>query len=296
MDLVRCENGHFYDKEKFSTCPHCSGGASAGESMTTAFSSDLPPTEAMDMNAGMPQPAPMMGAAPSPMPAMDAPGAGGLPVAPGFADQVTEAMEMPQAMPSPNDGMGIPTDIPTMPMFGAANADVEDEDDDHTMAFFDDLIPQEAEPKKTVSTDAGMAGVTAPHNASAGKKKGGERVSTPCVGWLIALGGSHVGTDFRLKVGKNFIGRGSDMDIALTDDHSVSRVKHAVVVYEPKQHLYLVQPGEASSLVYLNNEVVLSPTQLSAYDMITLGDVNLLFMPLCGEKFSWSDLLEKKGQ
>ena len=48
------------------------------------------------------------------------------------------------------------------------------------------------------------------------------------------------------------------MDIALVGDKSVSRNKHAILVYEPKQHLYLVQPGESSELVYLNDEVVLS--------------------------------------
>ena len=44
-------------------------------------------------------------------------------------------------------------------------------------------------------------------------------------------------------------------------------------------------------MVYRNNEVVLSPVKLEAYDMISVGDVNLLFMPLCGERFNWSTLL-----
>ena len=107
------------------------------------------------------------------------------------------------------------------------------------------------------------------------------------------MGGAHVGQDFHLKVGKNFIGRDIQMDIALVGDKSVSRNRHAIVVYEPKKHLYLVQPGDSSGLVYRNNEVVLSPVKLEAYDMITVGDVNLLFMPLCGERFNWSTLLEE---
>jgi hypothetical protein len=65
-------------------------------------------------------------------------------------------------------------------------------------------------------------------------------------------------------------------------------------VYEPKQHLYLIQPGDSSELVYLNDDVVLSPMQLKAYDIITIGEVQMLFIPLCGEKFSWSDILKKK--
>lgn len=65
---------------------------------------------------------------------------------------------------------------------------------------------------------------------------------------LIAMGGAHVGQDFHLKVGKNFIGRDIQMDIALVGDKSVSRNRHAIVVYEPKKHLYLVQPGDSSGL------------------------------------------------
>ena len=26
MNLCRCEKGHFYDKDKYSSCPHCSSG------------------------------------------------------------------------------------------------------------------------------------------------------------------------------------------------------------------------------------------------------------------------------
>ena len=26
MNLVKCENGHFYDKEKYHSCPHCNAG------------------------------------------------------------------------------------------------------------------------------------------------------------------------------------------------------------------------------------------------------------------------------
>lgn len=85
------------------------------------------------------------------------------------------------------------------------------------------------------------------------------------------------------------------MDVALTGDKSVSREKQAIVVYEPKQHLYLIQPGEASSLVYCNNEVVLNPKMLKAYDIITVGEVNLLFIPLCGKDFNWNELLHKEA-
>ena len=37
MKLIRCNNGHFYDQDKFSSCPYCNGGNSTSDSMTEAF-------------------------------------------------------------------------------------------------------------------------------------------------------------------------------------------------------------------------------------------------------------------
>ena len=41
MNLCRCENGHFYDKEKYASCPHCSGGSAADDRLTAAFTEDV---------------------------------------------------------------------------------------------------------------------------------------------------------------------------------------------------------------------------------------------------------------
>lgn len=37
MNLCRCENGHFYDKEKYPTCPHCKGGSASDEKRTVSW-------------------------------------------------------------------------------------------------------------------------------------------------------------------------------------------------------------------------------------------------------------------
>lgn len=265
MNLCRCEKGHFYDKEKYATCPHCAGGSASDESLTTVFTEDvnMPGPGQMNMFGGSVSGADVTEQVSQPSP---------FPVASMPADQETVAMDY--------DTM----DTPTVPLDQGLFGDPGNDDNDHTIGFFDydfGAVPGQDSAVKPLE-----------------KKPAANKVSTPCVGWLIALGGEHVGTDFRLKVGKNFVGRSPQMDVALTEDKSVSRDRHAIVVYEPKAHLYLVQPGESSSLVYRNNDVVLTPVRLEAYDVITVGDVNLLFMPLCGERFNWSDLLEemkKKG-
>lgn len=117
----------------------------------------------------------------------------------------------------------------------------------------------------------------------------------PVVGWLIAVEGSHFGEDFRLKSGRNFIGRSGSMDIALTDDPSISREKHAIILYEPKANIFLVQPGDAKELFYLNDKVVLAPTEIVAYDVLSLGNTKLLFIPLCSDKFNW-DAVKKEDK
>lgn len=257
MNLCRCEKGHFYDKEKYATCPHCAGGSAADDTLTAAFPND--PTIGRPQSRESIQNPPTEDYEPD------------LPLPLQLADEPTEAVYSTH------------TDSPTVPLDAISktvsmSGDVDD--NDYTIGIYDDFF---APP--TPGESAGT------YRQSGKPVK--NKVSTPCVGWLVALGGEHIGTDFRLKAGKNFIGRSSQMDIALTDDKSVSRERHGIVVYEPKAHLYLVQPGESSSLVYRNDEVVLTPVKLEPYDVITVGEVNLLFMPLCGTRFNWGDLFKQ---
>lgn len=111
----------------------------------------------------------------------------------------------------------------------------------------------------------------------------------PAVGWLVCIKGEEEGISFPLKVGRNFIGRGDDMDVVLRKDHAVSRNKHAIVLYEPKKRIFIAQPGESRSLVYLNDELLLSSKPLKTYDVLAVGETELSFMPFCGPKFSWED-------
>lgn len=111
--------------------------------------------------------------------------------------------------------------------------------------------------------------------------------SEPVVGWLVCVEGKHLGEDFKLKSGRNFIGRSSIMDIALARDSTVSRERHAIVVYEPRGNLFLVQPGESKELSYLNDEVVLAPKELKMHDRLTVGKTELMFIPCCTEQFHW---------
>lgn len=118
----------------------------------------------------------------------------------------------------------------------------------------------------------------------------------PVVGWLVAVRGPEKGKDYRIVAEKNFIGRSDKMDISLAGDNSVSRENHAIVSFNPKNTTYRLYPGESRGLVYLNDEEVITPVTLTAYDVIEIGQSELMFVPLCGEQFVWQkDEEEKEG-
>ena len=56
----------------------------------------------------------------------------------------------------------------------------------------------------------------------------------PVVGWLVCLAGPDRGKDFRLHAEKNFIGRAPNMDVCVAGDETVSRERHAMVIFDPK--------------------------------------------------------------
>lgn len=190
MNLTRCENGHFYDADRFDSCPHCN---------QTSISTVLQ----------------------------------------------NENGESEYTMPLE----------PQNPVMPAPEPEILTEDVSQvTIGYFGD-IPSE-----------------------------------PVVGWMVVIEGAHFGEDFKLKTGKNFIGRSKGMDVALTGDGTVSREKHAIVLYEPKSNVFLVQPGDAKELCYLNDKVVLTATEIKAYDILSVGATKLLFIPCCSEQFNWDSV------
>jgi hypothetical protein len=141
--------------------------------------------------------------------------------------------------------------------------------------------PAEAAP---LPAAAGAAGVT---------RRVGNPVAVgkpdPVVGWLVCREGPDRGRDFRLHAEKNFIGRSPIMDVCIAGDDTVSRERHGVVIFDPKKQVFWVLPGDASGLVYLNGEIVHSPTQLKHDDVLELGQTKLVLIPFCGDKYSWEE-------
>ena len=109
----------------------------------------------------------------------------------------------------------------------------------------------------------------------------------PVVGWLVCIKGPSRGRDYRIRSGRNGIGRSDAMDVPIAGDDTVSRENHAFLVYEPRKRSFSIRPGDGRGLVYLNGEEVIQASDIKNYDIIELGETQLLFVPLCGEKFHW---------
>ena len=107
------------------------------------------------------------------------------------------------------------------------------------------------------------------------------------VGWLVCTKGASIGQDYRLHVGWNYIGRDRTQDIVLSDP----AVSHhmAKVCYDPESCTFGVAPSEgAKSLCYLNSKPLRGDRDFEAYDILRIGNTELLLIPLCGERFKWA--------
>ncbi|MCC5463804.1 FHA domain-containing protein [Pelosinus baikalensis] len=116
----------------------------------------------------------------------------------------------------------------------------------------------------------------------------------PVCGWIVCISGPRQGKDYKIKNGKNFIGRADDMDIQILGDNKISRRNHGIIVFDPKKKEMVLLPGESNGIVYLQGDAVYTPKVLNTYDVIELGDSKFLFIPFCGEQFNWEDVKKPK--
>ena len=113
----------------------------------------------------------------------------------------------------------------------------------------------------------------------------------PVVGWLVCIGGPNIGQSFCIHAGKNSLGRSRNNMIVIDKDRTVSREKHAWIIYEPRKGEFYAQPGESSGLTYVDDENIMQATRLTKWSCIDVGDTRLTLVPLCDSEFSWENYL-----
>jgi len=114
----------------------------------------------------------------------------------------------------------------------------------------------------------------------------------PVVGWVVIINGPGQGKARQLGYGQNTIGRGASerisLDFGADSDSEISRVKHAVITFDPKGKKYYLHSGDGTNLTYLNDgPPVLVPIELVGSEEITIGNTTLRFVPFCGDSFDW---------
>lgn len=108
-------------------------------------------------------------------------------------------------------------------------------------------------------------------------------------GWLVCVEGIRAGMSYAIRNGKNFIGRGDNMDIQIMGDDKIDLEKHAIIIYDKKMKLFTLLSGQGSGMTYYENAAVYEPTGISSYDKIELGDSLFLFVEFVGDQFNWEE-------
>lgn len=116
----------------------------------------------------------------------------------------------------------------------------------------------------------------------------------PVAGWLVCIKGEEKGKSFPLVCRINFIGRSESMDVCLKKDLTITKSNHAQVSYEPRHRKFYLIRGESKNNIYLNDVPVYMPTEINAYDVLGFGETDLVFVPFCGQNFSWETGLCKE--
>ncbi len=108
--------------------------------------------------------------------------------------------------------------------------------------------------------------------------------------WLVVKNTSSKGKVFPITTAKCTIGRADQpnaVDIDLKNDRAVSRGAQAVIVYDPLNKKFFLTSSGGKTYIYVNKEMLLDHRELKAYDIIRAGETDLVFVPLCCEKFAW---------
>lgn len=182
------------------------------------------------------------------------------------------------------------------PQVSSMNSAPTDEPDNEAEASEDSLL----EEIKKVSSDndgktVGFFSSGKATSSSASDSSDGSVANAPSdepvVGWLVCIEGPNIGQSFNIYAGRNSLGRSNNNKIVVNKDRSISREKHAWIIYEPKNGEFFALPGDSSGLTYVNEQNIMQATKLEKWSYIDVGNTRLTLVPLCDGDFSWETYL-----
>ena len=308
MKLVKCSNGHFYDAEANVTCPYCDDMDKDNKTVQDDSSmiygerhnaipgrTGMPqmpkPGQASQMSA-MPQPPVMNNVPPVPPNMPQPPVMNNVPPVPpnmphppvmNNVPPVSPYMTgMTQAAPVTHAQMGIIPNMPQTPVMNNIS--------NMPQASVMNNIPNM--PQTPVMNNVSNVPQTPMmNNALPAVHQTPEIPGMPVTGWLVCICGEAKGKSYNIVSGLNYVGRRKDMDICIEGDISISRYRHAVVEYSEERKEFLLRLGESKEKIYITRDrqkrILEGTIKLEAYDVITLGRTELMFVPFCGDRFTW---------
>ncbi len=266
MNRVICVNGHFFDGDKYEACPHCAEGAAPiePERFSVARGAEKEEKSVKKEKKGL------------------------------FIKKKETKVEI-NAVPVPENKTAMYSEVKEEVSYKQP-VEVSERRSVSQKPVEEEREISNTPPVSHSSLSAAFKQVSEPPRAARENLDDGKTIgffstgqsTEPPVGYLICVAGDDFGMGFPLKSGNNAIGRSQSMDVVVMDT-KVSREKQAFVMYEPYKREFYIKPGEGNGLCYFNEEVVLAPMKMQAFDTIMLGDTKLMLIPVCCERFSWDD-------
>lgn len=117
----------------------------------------------------------------------------------------------------------------------------------------------------------------------------------PIVGWLVCIDGPEKGKDYRLWARINTVGRSEKMDVCIKNDMTISKDNHARLAYDAKHNNFHLAPADSTNNIYVNDEPIYMPVKLARYDVLEFGESKFMFVPLCDDRFTWTEGLRQEN-
>ena len=96
------------------------------------------------------------------------------------------------------------------------------------------------------------------------------------------------GASLNIGYGNNRIGRAPTENVSLDfGDEEVSRENHATITFDGRHRRFYILPGQGRNLIYVNEQPVMAPLELTGGEEILLGQTKLRFVPFCSKSFDW---------
>ncbi len=347
--MKQCDKGHFFDDNRFDSCPYCKEGSGLGKQAPVSFQN-----QQISQYQPAPAPAPRQpqqfkfctkcgnraeysarfctgcgsafpAVAPAPGPASDigktvavsmpaAPTSdigktvAVRPMSPAPTSDIGKTVAVKPMTPAPSPTSDIGKTVALKPMTTQMPAPVVEPVPTPVIA------PVAAPAVESVPTPAiepvsepavepvhmpAAAPVTAPSPAPAsdiGKtvtvklpdpEPAKEQNKTKPTAVLVCISGANCGDLYAVYEGRNYIASGAEADVKLDKDTSVSAECHAVITYNPSNNQFTLSAGTGRGITYLNGNQVDVSAEIKADDRIKVGSSELLFIPVCSDKFKW---------